>query len=113
MQKLPVRLLRFYLNKISRMKSFKDVFEGYQWDEIKNKLEKVSQADVRCSLQKRNKTPHDFLNFLSPAASHELELMAKMTQALTQKRFGKRYSCMHHYISAMNVRISVLIVDSV
>lgn len=71
------------------MKSFKDVFEGYQWDEIKNKLEKVSQADVRCSLQKRNKTPHDFLNFLSPAASHELELMAKMTQALTQKRFGK------------------------
>lgn len=71
------------------MKSFKDVFESYQWDEVKNKLERVSLADVRHSLQKKNKTLDDFLNLLSPAASQELELMAGMTQALTQKRFGK------------------------
>ena len=71
------------------MKSFKDVFENYQWDEVKNKLEKVSLSDVRYSLQKKNKTLDDFLNLLSPAASHELELMARMTQMLTQKRFGK------------------------
>ncbi|WP_312991171.1 2-iminoacetate synthase ThiH [Chryseobacterium flavum] len=71
------------------MKSFKDVFENYQWDEVKDKLEKVSLSDVRYSLQKKNKTLDDFLNFLSPAASQELELMAGMTQRLTQKRFGK------------------------
>lgn len=71
------------------MKSFKDVFENYQWDEIKSKLEKVSLADVRYSLQKKSKTIDDFLNLLSPAASEELELMAGMTRAITQKRFGK------------------------
>ncbi|REC48264.1 2-iminoacetate synthase ThiH [Chryseobacterium pennipullorum] len=71
------------------MKNFKDVFEQYQWDEIKLRLDNVTVSDVRRSLQRKNKTPHDFLNLLSPAASQELELMAKMTQALTQKRFGK------------------------
>jgi 2-iminoacetate synthase len=71
------------------MKSFKEVFENYQWDEVKDKLEKVSPADVRYSLQKKNKNLDDFLNLLSPAASGELELMAVMTRSLTQKRFGK------------------------
>ena len=40
-------------------------------------------------LQQKTKTLDDFLNLLSPAASYELELMARMTQMLTQKRFGK------------------------
>jgi 2-iminoacetate synthase len=71
------------------MKSFKDFFEKYQWDEVKTKLEKVTLTDVEKSLQKKNKTIDDFLNFLSPVASQKLEVMAKMTQQLTQKRFGK------------------------
>lgn len=71
------------------MISFKDVFEQYDWDEIKSRLNKVSLTDVYKSLQKKNKTIDDFLNLLSPAASRELELMAKMTRSLTQKRFGK------------------------
>lgn len=71
------------------MNSFKEVFEQYQWDEVKTRLEKVTISEVRNSLQKRNRTLDDFLNLLSPAASQELELMANMTRALTQKRFGK------------------------
>src|SRR5690606_22967638 len=71
------------------MKSFKDFFEKYQWDEIKAKLEKVTLFDVESSLQKKKRTIEDFLNFLSPVAAQKLELMAKMTQQLTQKRFGK------------------------
>ena len=71
------------------MKSFKDFFEKYQWDEIKVKLEKVTLYDVENSLQKKNKTIDDFLNFLSPVAAQKLEVMATMTQQLTQKRFGK------------------------
>ncbi len=71
------------------MKSFKDFFEKYQWDEVKTKLEKVTLTDVEKSLQKNNKTIDDFLNFLSPVAAQKLEAMAKMTQQLTQKRFGK------------------------
>lgn len=71
------------------MTSFKDFYEKYQWDEIKTRLEKVTLFDVERSLQKKNKTIEDFLNFLSPAAAQKLELMAKMTQQLTQKRFGR------------------------
>lgn len=71
------------------MKSFKDFFEKYQWDEVKAKFEKVTLSDVENSLQKKNKTIEDFLNFLSPVAAQKLELMAKMTQQFTQKRFGK------------------------
>lgn len=71
------------------MKSFKDFFEKYQWNDIKARLEKVTVTDVEKSLQKKNKTIDDFLNFLSPMASRKLEIMAKMTQQLTQKRFGK------------------------
>ncbi len=71
------------------MKSFKDFFEKYQWDEVKTKLEKVTLTDVEKSLQKKNKTIDDFLNFLSLVAAQKLEAMAKMAQQLTQKRFGK------------------------
>lgn len=69
--------------------SFKDFFEKYQWDEVKEKLEKVTLHEVENSLQRKNKTIEDFLNFLSPAAAEKLESMAKITQQLTQKRFGK------------------------
>ncbi len=71
------------------MKSFKDLFETYQWDEVKEKLGKVTLPDVETSLQKKRKTTEDFLNLISPVASQKLEVMAKMTQQLTQKRFGK------------------------
>lgn len=71
------------------MKSFRNVFDQYGWDEVKNRLRKVTLSDVRYSLQKKNKTMDDFLNLISPAASGELEIMAKMTRSLTQKRFGK------------------------
>lgn len=71
------------------MNSFKEVFEHYQWDEIKARIGTVTRSDVLNSLQKKQKNINDFLNLLSPAAAQELELMAKMTRQLTQKRFGK------------------------
>lgn len=71
------------------MNSFKDIFEHYQWDEVKERLGKVTHSEVLSSLQKKQRTMDDFLNLLSPAAARELEMMAKMTRHLTQKRFGK------------------------
>ncbi|WP_374458566.1 2-iminoacetate synthase ThiH [Chryseobacterium taeanense] len=71
------------------MKSFNDLFQQYQWDEIKTRLDNVTLSDVERSLQKKNKTIEDFLNFISPVAAQKLEVMAKMAQQLTQKRFGK------------------------
>lgn len=71
------------------MSSFKDTFESYHWDEVKARLESVTLSDVLKSLQKKHKTPDDFLNLLSSAAAEKLELMAKMARMATQKRFGK------------------------
>ncbi|SDI02788.1 2-iminoacetate synthase [Chryseobacterium taeanense] len=71
------------------MKSFNDLFEQYQWDEIKTRLETITLSDVERSLQKDNKTIEDFLNFISPVGAQKLEVMAKMAQQLTWKRFGK------------------------
>lgn len=71
------------------MNSFKDIFENYQWNDIKEKLQKVTLSDVEVSLNKSHKTIEDFLNFLSPVAAQKLEVMAQMTQSITQKRFGK------------------------
>jgi len=71
------------------MKSFKDTFARYNWDEIKERIYAVTPTDVRYSLHRRKKTMDDFLNLLSPAAAGELETMARMTQRITQKRFGK------------------------
>jgi 2-iminoacetate synthase len=71
------------------MNNFEEVFEYYHWNEIKEKLENVTLSDVEYSLQKKQKTLDDFLNLISKAAAPKLEVMASMTQALTQKRFGK------------------------
>lgn len=71
------------------MKSFKDIFERYHWEEVKQKLEKITLSDVEHSLSKKNKTIDDFLNLISPVAAQKLELMANMARSITQKRFGK------------------------
>ncbi|SFS45819.1 2-iminoacetate synthase ThiH [Sphingobacterium wenxiniae] len=71
------------------MRSFKEIFEQYSWDEIKKRIYAVTPEEVQHSLYKRKKTLADFLNLLSPAASTELETMARITQSTTQKRFGK------------------------
>jgi 2-iminoacetate synthase len=71
------------------MNSFKDIFEHFSWQEIKEKLDRVTLSDVEYSLRKKNKTIEDFLHLISPAAAQQLERMAVMAQAITQKRFGK------------------------
>src|SRR5690606_15763956 len=71
------------------MKSFENTFLHYNWHSVQDRIYGVSEADVKRSLYKTKKTIDDFLVLLSPAASDLLEEMAKLTQQLTQKRFGK------------------------
>ncbi|MDV7696408.1 2-iminoacetate synthase ThiH [Chryseobacterium soli] len=71
------------------MNSFKDIFERFSWQEVKEKLSRVTLSDVAYSLRKKNKTIEDFLHLISPVAAQQLERMAVMAQAITQKRFGK------------------------
>lgn len=71
------------------MNNFEEVFESYEWNDIKKKLDNVTLSDVEYSLHKKQKTLDDFLNLISKAAAPKLEVMAGMTQVITQKRFGK------------------------
>jgi len=71
------------------MYSFKKIFEQYDWDAVGTAIYSATMTDVQHSLNKSKRTIKDFLVLLSPAASSELETMARMAQIITQKRFGK------------------------
>lgn len=68
---------------------FTELFENYSWNEIKQRIYQTSAEEVTHSLAKNKRNTEDFLNLISPAASHFLEPMAQLTQRLTQQRFGK------------------------
>lgn len=69
--------------------SFLKLFKNFKWDTVKEQLYNVSAEDVKLSLANKKKTIADFLNFLSPAANELLIEMVKISQILTQQRFGK------------------------
>ena len=71
------------------MELFKNTFNQYDWEAVKNRIYSTSLGDVQRSLHKSKRNLDDFLNLISPAAASELETMAQLTQKLTQQRFGK------------------------
>jgi len=68
---------------------FSDVFDQYQWDEVKGSIYSKTAADVERALGKSQRDLEDFKALISPAAAGYLEDMAQMSHRLTQKRFGK------------------------
>jgi len=71
------------------MKSFKDLFESYCWDDVRESIYFKTKADVEHALHTHKRTLEDFKALVSPAAENYLEPMAQLSQKLTQKRFGK------------------------
>ncbi|QCX54019.1 2-iminoacetate synthase ThiH [Elizabethkingia sp. JS20170427COW] len=71
------------------MQTFANIFQQYDWDTIKEKIYACTRDDVQFSLTKKHKNLDDFLTLISPAAAEFLEVMAQMSQSITQKRFGK------------------------
>jgi len=69
---------------------FKDVFQKWNWDEVKNTIYSKTSNDVeRALLANGSGSIDDFMALISPAAAPYLEKMAQLSNALTQKRFGK------------------------
>ena len=68
---------------------FKDIFNTYNWDEVKQSILAKTDADVLQALQKNKRNLEDFKALISPAAIPYLEQMAQLSNDLTQKRFGK------------------------
>ena len=71
------------------MANFKDLFNTYNWDEVKQSILAKTDTDVLQALQKDKRNLEDFKALISPAAMPYLEQMAQLSNTLTQKRFGK------------------------
>ncbi|RZJ51392.1 MAG: 2-iminoacetate synthase ThiH [Chryseobacterium sp.] len=71
------------------MKTFKSIFENYNWDSIQNKIYQTTTREVEHALVKTKRDLDDFLTLISPAAQPYLEQMAQQCHELTKKRFGK------------------------
>lgn len=71
------------------MSSFRNVFETYPWEEVKQSIYAKTKADVEQALSASKRTLEDFKALISPAAAGYLEPMARLSQQLTQQRFGK------------------------
>ena len=68
---------------------FSDVIERYDWNEVGKEIYSKTKADVEKALQAKHPHIEDFKALVSPAAETYIEEMARMSRALTQKRFGK------------------------
>ena len=71
------------------MHSFKDIFDQYDWDDVKQSIHNKTAKDVESALSTSRRTLEDFKAMISPASAPYLEQMAQLSHSLTQKRFGK------------------------
>lgn len=70
------------------MKSFKEIFDRTNWNEVTSSISAKTSVDVEAALASSHRTLEDFKALISPAALPYLEQMAQLSHALTKKRFG-------------------------
>ncbi len=69
--------------------SFKEIFEQYSFEKIRDTIYDKTDKDVQNALSKKNLNLEDFKALISPAAEPYLEQMAILSHQITQRRFGK------------------------
>ena len=70
--------------------SFSEIFDRYNWDDIRQKIYGKKVSDVKKALYKRGiRDLEDFMALLSPAAAPFLEDMAQLSRRISLRRFGK------------------------
>ena len=68
---------------------FQELFDTYNWDEVKTSIYSKTAQDVEHALSKSgNRDLDDFMALISPEAAPYLEQMAQLSHTLTKKRFG-------------------------
>ncbi|WP_300485352.1 2-iminoacetate synthase ThiH [Flavobacterium sp.] len=70
-------------------KTFKSVFETYDWNTVQAKIYQTQADRVEQALANTKRNLDDFIALISPAAQPYLEQMAQISHNLTKKRFGK------------------------
>lgn len=71
---------------------FKEIFDQYDWDKIKEKIYATREQQVKHVLAKSKRNLQDFLTLLSPAAAPFLEEMAAQCHYLTKKEIRQNHS---------------------
>jgi 2-iminoacetate synthase len=71
------------------MKTFKNIFDNYSWEEISASIYNKNETDVKNALASPKRTLEDFKALISPAALPYLEEIAQLSHNLTKKRFGR------------------------
>ena len=72
------------------LKTFADIFNNRDWQQVQESIYAKTCSDVALALKKKEKrTLEDFKALISPAAAEHLEEMAQLSHRITQKRFGK------------------------
>lgn len=87
-------------------KTFKDIFDTYNWDEILQSIFSKTETDVLQALGNSKRNLEDFKALISPAAKPYLEQMAQLSRQLTKKRFGntiQMYSPMYLSNECQNI----------
>ncbi|WP_452598893.1 2-iminoacetate synthase ThiH [Pontimicrobium sp. MEBiC01747] len=87
-------------------KTFKDIFDTYNWDETLQSIFSKTETDVLQALGNSKRNLEDFKALISPAAKPYLEQMAQLSRQLTKKRFGntiQMYSPMYLSNECQNI----------
>ena len=71
---------------------FSNELEKIRWDETTDRINSMTDADVRRALSKEHCSVDDFMALISPAAAPYLEQMARLSKKYTEERFGKTVS---------------------
>jgi len=71
------------------METFYDVHQQYSWKDVRASIMAKTGKDVEAAIATTRRNLEDFKALVSPAAERHLEEMARLSQQLTQKRFGK------------------------
>lgn len=71
---------------------FSEELEKISWEETSERINSMTDADVRRALSKEHCSVDDFMALISPAAAPYLEQMARLSKKYTEERFGKTVS---------------------
>lgn len=65
---------------------------NYDWDTTTREIMSMTSADVERALVREYLDDRDFMAMISPAAAKYVEVMARKSKAITERRFGKTVS---------------------
>ncbi len=71
------------------MTSFTHILDQLNWEEITLSIKEKQAEDVERALYSKNRSLEDFKSMIAPAALPYIEEMARLSNSITQKRFGK------------------------